>query len=202
MTTSNHLIHTLNCENTRIDWNEVVKNVGDTAILTAFNLSEMEQLEPIDNYEKLGEKLSEIESTERLPHEKILLLLTISKYSNASDQGCPIFFFDNPQGKEITHVEFIPGEEEVLYKVHQYDWNSSTALFLLNDQKLPVEEGGTYSEETQNREKEAKLTFLKSSCQATSTNWSNIESLSSLDHSLAARMRGMMDKIREVTKIS
>jgi hypothetical protein len=87
----------------------------------------------------------------------------------------------------------------VLYKTHQYQWHSETALFILNDQKLPDAESGVYPEDIQYQEKEAKLTFMKASCESITTNWSNVETLSALDHSIYARVRGMMDMIRDAT---
>jgi hypothetical protein len=62
MTTSNHLIQAFNCENTHIQWNDIVKVLGEPTTLAALNASELD--EPIDNYEKLAQQLVEIEPIE------------------------------------------------------------------------------------------------------------------------------------------
>lgn len=175
-----YLIDFINCEGATIDWAKVVSETAGEANYHMNSDHQDERYPLLDTYEKLARALSNTKLYGYFSPEKNNILQTISKYSSLPPSGAhPIMFFEYEGFDEIAWIEFLPGESNVLYKTHKFQWSSDGMLFHLNNNTLP-DEPWDYPENVCDEEREAKKKYLKALCHASYTSWSKMENLADL----------------------
>jgi hypothetical protein len=141
---------------------------------------EEENAPVLDTYEKLARALSNTKLYCYFSPEKINVLQAISKYSFLPPSGAhPIMFFEHEGFDQLVWIEFLPGESNVLYKTHKFQWSSDGMMFHLNHDTLP-QEAWDYPEDVSGQETEVKKRYLTALCHASYTSWSKMENLNDL----------------------